>query len=80
MADQIVIGRLLRRKEAARYLTDKRGLPMAAQTLAKLAVNGGGPRYRKFGRFPVYSPADLDGWSASKLGPVQGSTSDREVA
>ena len=67
--------RLLRRKEAARYLTDLRGLPIAAQTLAKLAVVGGGPAFRKFGRFPIYDIADLDGWADAKLGRLQHSTS-----
>jgi hypothetical protein len=69
-------GRMLRRKEAARYLTEKRGLPVAAQTLAKLAVIGGGPSFRKFGRFPVYRAADLDRWADMRLGPIQRSTSD----
>ncbi len=68
--------RLLRRKEAARYLTDMRGLPIAPQTLAKYAVVGGGPIFRKFGRFPLYDTADLDSWANSKLGPLQRSTSD----
>ncbi len=45
--------RLLRRKEAARYLTDMRGLPIAPQTLAKLAVVWRRPLFRKFGRFPA---------------------------
>ncbi len=66
---------MLRRKAAARYLQE-RGLPVAAQTLAKLAVIGGGPAFQKFGRFPVYSCADLDAWAASRLGPPQRSTSD----
>jgi hypothetical protein len=70
-------GRLLRRKEAARYISEKRGLPVAPQTLAKLAVIGGGPNFRKFGRYPVYSIADLDAWAESKLGPLQRSTSDK---
>ena len=67
--------RLLRRKEAARYLSDLRGLPIAAQTLAKLAVVGGGPAFRKFGRFPVYDIANLDAWANAKLGRLQHSTS-----
>ena len=50
--------RMLRRKAAARYLTEVRGLPIAPQTLAKIASIGGGPAFRKFGRFPVYDVAD----------------------
>lgn len=76
MQDHDLNGRMLRRKQAARYLSEKRGLPVAAQTLAKLAVIGGGPSYRKFGRFPIYSIADLDVWADGKLGPLQRSTSD----
>jgi hypothetical protein len=68
--------RLLRRKEAARYLAETRGLTVAPQTLAKLAVIGGGPSFRKFGRFPMYSIADLDSWADSRLGSLQRSTSD----
>lgn len=71
--------KLLRRKAAARYLTEIRGYPIAAQTLAKLAVIGRGPAFQKFGRFPVYRRADLDNWAASQLGPVQRSTSDMGV-
>jgi hypothetical protein len=78
MHKQTLDGRLLRRKEAARYLTEVRGLPVAPQTLAKLAVIGGGPAFRKFGRYPVYSPTDLEAWVESKLGPRQRSTGDRE--
>jgi hypothetical protein len=70
--------RLLRRKQAAHYLAETRGLIVAPQTLSKLAVVGGGPSFRKFGRFPLYSVADLDAWVESKLGPLQRSTSDKE--
>lgn len=71
-------GRLLRRKEAARYLTERRGLPVAAQSLAKLAVVGGGPAFRKFGRFPIYDVDDLEAWANAKLSPLRRSTSDLE--
>ncbi len=72
--------RLLRRKEAARYLTEQRGLPISAQTLAKYATVGGGPAFRKFGRFPLYQVEDLDAWAHSRLGPPQRSTSVMESA
>lgn len=67
--------RMLRRKDAARYLTE-RGFPVAPQTLARLAVVSGGPTFRKFGRFPLYRLNDLDLWADRKLGPAQSSTSD----
>ena len=59
--------RLLRRREAARYVTETWGIPLSWRTLAKLAVTGDGPDYCKVGRYPLYSPADLDSWAASKL-------------
>jgi hypothetical protein len=68
--------RLLRRKEAANYVTAKWGIPLSGQTLAKLAVIGGGPTYRKAGRFPLYEPSDLDEWAQSRLGPKIRSTSE----
>jgi hypothetical protein len=66
----------LRRKEASAYLRRKFGLERAPSTLAKLAVIGGGPPFRRMNRVPLYAPADLDEWVASKLGPRMRSTSD----
>jgi hypothetical protein len=68
--------RFLRRKDAAEYLRTRWGVRCAAQTLAKLAVLGGGPPFRKAGRFPLYAPLDLDVWAESRLGPMQRSTSE----
>jgi len=59
----------LRRKEASAYLRRKFGLERAPSTLAKLAVIGGGPPFRRMNRIPLYDPADLDRWVASRLGP-----------
>jgi len=69
---------LLRRKQAARFLADTWGIPISHQTLAKLAVTGGGPAYRKAGRIPLYDVAELDAWAQRKLGPIRRSTSDRK--
>jgi hypothetical protein len=66
----------LRRADAARYLQSKFGLRCARQTLAKLAVVGGGPRYRLAGRTPLYAPSDLDGWAESKISGPRLSTSE----
>ena len=68
--------RLLRRKEAAIYVATHWGVPLSHRTLAKLAVVGGGPTYRKAGRFPLYEQADLDDWVRGRLGPKITSTSD----
>lgn len=67
--------RLLRRAEAARHIADRWGYPCSPLTLAKLAVIGGGPRFRKAGRFPLYHPDDLDGWVKCKLSDLVTSTS-----
>jgi hypothetical protein len=66
----------LRREEAARYVKERWGVPCARATLAKLAVIGGGPLYRKAGRTPIYAPADLDAWAQARIGAPQRSTSD----
>lgn len=67
--------RFLRRKEAASFLTDVIGLPRAASTLAKLAVQGDGPPFRKAGRIALYDETDLREWALQRIGPVQRSTS-----
>jgi hypothetical protein len=67
--------RYLRRTDAADYVRANWGIPCSARWLAKLAVVGGGPIFRKAGRFPVYSPMDLDTWARSRIGPALRSTS-----
>jgi hypothetical protein len=67
--------RLLRRKAASAYLYRIHGLERAASTLAKLAVIGGGPVFRRLNRVPLYSTDDLDEWVASKLSEPMRSTS-----
>lgn len=59
--------RYLRRDEASEYIASKWGVPAAKNTLAKLAVTGGGPAFYKFGRIPLYLPADLDAWATERL-------------
>jgi hypothetical protein len=66
---------LLRRGSASAYLRARHGLVFAPSTLAKLAVTGGGPVFRRVGRFPVYTPNDLDDWVTSKLSAPMLSTS-----
>jgi hypothetical protein len=63
------------RAEAARYLTDH-WFPCSPKTLAKLAVVGGGPAFRKAGRTPLYSEASCDAWAESKIGPLVRSTAE----
>lgn len=64
----------LRRAEAAEYLQARYGA-YKAQTLAKLAVQGSGPSFRKMGAFTYYLPSDLDAWAASRMSaPVKSTT------
>jgi len=65
----------LRRAAAARYVREAWGLPCSSKWLAKLAVTGGGPVYRKAGRFPIYTAVDLDTWAQSRIGAPRRSTS-----
>jgi hypothetical protein len=67
---------LKRRAAASAYLREKWGVERAPGTLAKLAVLGGGPRFRKAGRVPLYAPADLDAWASELLGEAVASTSE----
>ena len=68
--------RLLRRSEAANYVQNRWGYPLSPKTLAKLAVVGGGPKFRKASRFPLYEVACLDEWVRSKLSLPVSSTSE----
>ena len=68
--------RRLRRSEASEYLLEEHGIHRAVGTLAKLAVVGGGPRFRVAGRTPLYSTDDLDSWVDSILSPPVRSTSE----
>jgi hypothetical protein len=76
----MTVNRLLRRKGASEYLRETHGLERAPSTLAKLAVIGGGPIFRRAGRVPLYSPEDLDAWAESLLSPPMRSTSEAASA
>lgn len=69
----------LRRKDAAAYLLNSHGIPIAIATLAKMASVGGGPSITYFGRVPLYALGDLDDWAAVKLGQPVASTSERKA-
>lgn len=61
-----------------RYLTNSEAavlLRLSPRTLEKLRVNGGGPRFRKFGSRVIYAREDLDAWANAR---VCESTSDPE--
>jgi hypothetical protein len=69
------VARYLRRADAAHHVRSTWGIPCSPRWLAKLAVTGGGPIFRKAGRFPIYDPADLDAWAEARIGSPQRSTS-----
>jgi len=70
------VERLRRRHAAAEYIESEWGIPCKPKTLAKLAVVGGGPVFRKAGRTPLYPEDALDDWAKNKLGPRVRSTSE----
>ena len=72
----IEISNSMRRSDAARYIRETYGIPCVATTLAKYACIGNGPRYRKAGKFPIYSRDDLDAWANQRLGEFVRSTSE----
>ena len=72
--------RLRQRKEAAAYLRESWGIPTSDKTLAKLAVIGGGPVFRKAGRVPLYPEDGLDEHARKKLSPRVASTSELKRA
>lgn len=57
--------KLLTRKEASAYLNE-RGHRIAVATLATMATRGDGPEITYAGRFPRYTPEDLDAWMARR--------------
>jgi hypothetical protein len=67
MNDQRPKKPLLRRWEAAEYLSTERGIPITVATLAKLASVGGGPSFQKMRRMVLYPVAELDRWGAEQL-------------
>ena len=60
---------LMRRADAAKYLHQRVGA-YTAQTLAKLACTGGGPRFVKVGHFPLYKASDIEQWIAARMSPL----------
>jgi hypothetical protein len=75
-----IFPKFFNREEAAAYLADKWGVRMAPATLAKKATVGGGPPFRRDGRFPVYSDAGLDAWAQQRLGSEVRSTAEYRAA
>jgi hypothetical protein len=70
----------LRRRLASQYLQDRWGIRCSPGYLAKLAVIGGGPPFRKANRDPLYAPADLDAWAESRISAPMNSTAELSAA
>jgi hypothetical protein len=70
----------MRRRVASEYLLEEHGVSLSPATLAKLAVVGGGPAFRKDGPFPLYERGELDTFAIGRLGPLRHSTSDQQQA
>jgi hypothetical protein len=70
----------MRRKVASEYLLEEHGVSLSPATLAKLAVLGGGPAFRKDGPFPIYERVELDTFAIGRLGTLRHSTSDHQQA
>ena len=68
--------KVLRRAAASEYLLTVWGVSCKPATLAKLATIGGGPRFAHVGRWPVYTPSDLDRWVEDRLTKTRASTSE----
>jgi len=66
--------------DAADYLLEAHGLPIAPATLAKLRSLGGGPEFNKSGRAVLYQRDALDAWAQTRLGAPRCSTSDQVEA
>jgi hypothetical protein len=70
--------KFLSRKAASEYLFSTWGLKRSTNYLAKLAVIGGGPAFRKANRDVLYQCEDLDDYARSIIGPRIRTT--REIA
>jgi hypothetical protein len=62
----------LRRARAAEYIRQRWGIPCSQGYLDKLASVGGGPAFRRVGKWPLYVEGDLDAWVLSRItGPLR---------
>ena len=73
---QKLSARPLSRREASEYLFRVWGISRTAQTLAKLAVTGGGPCFMKDTRLCLYPIDQLDEWAEGQLSPPVSSTAE----
>jgi hypothetical protein len=69
----------LSRSASAQFLTEN-GLPIAATTLAKKAVQGSGPPYQVWNGRATYDVDDLMKWAKNRLSPKFHNTAERRGA
>ncbi|HTH99554.1 MAG TPA: DNA-binding protein [Acidisoma sp.] len=69
---------LLPRPRIAEELT-LRGFRVKPSTLATMAVRGGGPPFRKFGRAVVYHWGDALAWAEGRLSAPARSTAEADL-
>jgi hypothetical protein len=67
------------RRAAAEYIRNKYAQSVSTNLLSKLAVNGGGPAFRKIGGDAIYEESDLDAYALSRIGPKINSTAELTV-
>ncbi len=67
--------RLRDTREAADYLQERGHPGASAFRLKQLRTEGGGPRYRKVGRFVRYEESALNEWADARLSAPRASTS-----
>lgn len=67
MATEVQPATLLNRKQAANYLRSLNCTITTARSLAKLAVDGGGPPYYIDGNRALYAIPDLNQWRLDRL-------------
>jgi hypothetical protein len=67
---------VLTRDRAAAYLQTL-GYPISKNRLAKMAVEGGGPLYQRWGGRVIYRPAELRAWAEARAGMPQSNTSEQ---
>lgn len=63
------IARAAKAKKGSPFLnTDQAAfyIGLSRRTLEKMRTHGGGPRFRKHGRYVRYHIVDLDGWSVGE--------------
>ncbi len=73
------MARFLRRQQASNYLLEVFGIRLCPRTLAKMACQGTGPKFRRDGRTPIYDTRDLDEYAEARLTPPAASTAAHDA-